>query len=98
MKKSSMVAKVMKKSWSWSSKEVGVPEDVREGHFAVVAVKGEERKRFIVKLECLSNPEFMILLEQAKEEYGFGQKGALVLPYQNSAINLLQVSSLTKLI
>lgn len=53
---------------------------VPEGHFAVVAVKGEERKRFIVKLECLRDPEFLRLLELAREEYGFAQKGALALP------------------
>lgn len=57
-----------------------VPEDVKEGHFAVFAVKGKETKRFVVKLESLNNPAFLRLLEQAKEEYGFQQKGALEVP------------------
>ncbi|KAK7285022.1 hypothetical protein RJT34_19778 [Clitoria ternatea] len=57
-----------------------VPEDVMEGHFAVLAIKGEETKRFIVKLEYLSDPMFMELLDQAREEYGFKQKGALAVP------------------
>lgn len=57
-----------------------VPEDVREGHFAVIAMQGEERKRFIVELEYLTDPAFLKLLEKAREEYGFGQKGALSVP------------------
>lgn len=57
-----------------------VPEDVKEGHFAVFAVKGTEKERFIVELGYLSCPAFLSLLEQAKEEYGFRQKGALAVP------------------
>ncbi|KAK6231642.1 hypothetical protein SCA6_001715 [Theobroma cacao] len=57
-----------------------VPKDVKEGHFAVIAVKGGKQKRFILELSYLRNPAFLTLLEQAKEEYGFRQKGVLVLP------------------
>ncbi|KAK9289582.1 hypothetical protein L1049_007738 [Liquidambar formosana] len=57
-----------------------VPDDVKEGHFAVFAVEGGEPKRFIVELCYLSNPSFLSLLEQAEEEYGFQQKGALAVP------------------
>ncbi|EXB55814.1 hypothetical protein L484_000894 [Morus notabilis] len=57
-----------------------VPDDVKEGHFAVSAVKGAEKKRFVVKLKYLTSPAFMRLLEQAEEEYGFEQTGALVVP------------------
>lgn len=57
-----------------------VPDDVKEGHFAVFAAEDGEQKRFIVELGCLSSPAFMSLLEQAEEEYGFQQKGALVVP------------------
>ncbi|KAJ7976923.1 Auxin-responsive family protein [Quillaja saponaria] len=65
-----------------SNEEVGevVPDDVREGHFAVFAVKGAEMKRFTVELHYLSNPAFLRLLEEAKEEYGFTQTGALAVP------------------
>ena len=59
---------------------MSVPDDVKEGHFAVVAVKGAEKKRFVVKLECLNSPTFLRLLEQAEEEYGFEQTGALAVP------------------
>ncbi|KAH7553549.1 hypothetical protein ACOSP7_029709 [Xanthoceras sorbifolium] len=57
-----------------------VPNDVKRGHFAVVAVKGGQPKRFIVEMDNLSNPAFLRLLEQAKEEYGFQQKGVLAVP------------------
>ncbi|XP_059428590.1 auxin-responsive protein SAUR71-like [Corylus avellana] len=57
-----------------------VPDDVSEGHFVVFAVKGEETKRFVVELDYLTNPAFLRLLETAKEEYGFRQKGALEIP------------------
>ncbi|KAM7254845.1 hypothetical protein ACFE04_020086 [Oxalis oulophora] len=59
-----------------------VPEDVKKGHFAVTAINGGEEKRFIVELWYLSNPEFTMLLEQAREEYGFWQKGVLCVPCQ----------------
>ncbi|KAF5737532.1 putative calmodulin binding protein [Tripterygium wilfordii] len=59
-----------------------IPEDVKEGHFAVVAVNGGEPKRFVVELGNLSNPQFLRLLEQAREEYGFCQTGVLALPCQ----------------
>lgn len=59
-----------------------VPEDVKEGHIAVVAMDGEQLKRFVVPLSCLSHPRFVQLLEQAAEEYGFDHRGALAIPCQ----------------
>ncbi|KAK7392458.1 hypothetical protein VNO78_20897 [Psophocarpus tetragonolobus] len=59
-----------------------VPDDVREGSFAVLATKGEETKRFIVGLHYLNDPAFLRLLNQAEEEFGFKQKGALAIPCQ----------------
>ena len=59
-----------------------VPHDVKKGHFAVTAVKGGKPKRFILELNCLSDPEFVTLLEQTKEEFGVQQKGVLVVPCQ----------------
>lgn len=57
-----------------------VPQDVKEGHFAVFAVNCEKPKRFIVELCYLNNPAFFRLLEKAEEEYGFQQMGALAVP------------------
>lgn len=63
-----------------------VPEDVKEGHFAVVAVDAEEPKRFVVPLSCLTNPTFLRLLEAAAEEYGFDREGALTVPCRPTEI------------
>ncbi|XVF07859.1 hypothetical protein REPUB_Repub06bG0176000 [Reevesia pubescens] len=57
-----------------------VPGDVKEGFFTVFAVKGKEMQRFVIELHQLTNPAFLSLLDQAREEYGFQQKGALSLP------------------
>ncbi|RDX67138.1 Auxin-responsive protein SAUR32, partial [Mucuna pruriens] len=59
-----------------------VPDDVREGYFAVLATKGGESKKFIVGLHYLNDPAFLGLLDQAQEEFGFRQKGALAIPCQ----------------
>lgn len=61
-----------------------VPEDVEEGHFAVVAVFDENSKRFVVSLSCLSHPMFLRLLELAEEEFGFRQEGPLAVPCRPS--------------
>ncbi|TKY52950.1 Auxin-responsive protein SAUR32 [Spatholobus suberectus] len=57
-----------------------VPNDVRKGYFAVLAIKDGETKRFVVELDYLNNPVFLGLLDQAREEYGFGQQGTVAVP------------------
>lgn len=57
-----------------------VPEDVKKGHFAVIAVDEDQPKRFVVPLSYLTHPTFLKLLEQAAEEYGFDHEGALMVP------------------
>lgn len=69
----------------WDSQS-NIPEDVKEGHFAVIAVDGEQLKRFVVPLNCLTHPRFVRLLEQAAEEYGFDQGGALAIPCRPSEL------------
>ncbi|KAK7277519.1 hypothetical protein RJT34_22533 [Clitoria ternatea] len=56
--------------------------EVREGCFAVLAIKGGETKRFIIGLDYLTDPAFLGLLDQAQEEFGFTHKGALAVPCQ----------------
>ncbi|CAJ1955893.1 unnamed protein product [Sphenostylis stenocarpa] len=63
-----------------------VPDDVKEGHFAVIAESGGEQKRFVLPLSCLSNPAFLKLLEQAEEEYGFDHEGAVTIPCMPSEL------------
>ncbi|KAL4297102.1 hypothetical protein GQ457_12G010680 [Hibiscus cannabinus] len=59
-----------------------VPGDVKEGFFAVSAGEGKETQRFVIELDHLTNPEFLCLLDQARDEYGSHQKGVLSLPCQ----------------
>ncbi|MCL7050320.1 hypothetical protein MKW94_021530 [Papaver nudicaule] len=61
-------------------KALELPADVKKGQFAVFATEGDEAKRFIVELDCLSNPAFLKLLEKAEQEFGFQQGGVLALP------------------
>jgi SAUR family protein len=51
-----------------------------KGYFAVLAKKGVETRRFVVGLDYLIDPTFLGLLDDAWEEYGFRQKGTLVVP------------------
>ncbi|XP_049406512.1 auxin-responsive protein SAUR71-like [Solanum stenotomum] len=58
-----------------------VPNDVKEGHFAVFSVNPEEeRQRFVVNLHWLNHPSFLKLLKKAEDEYGFKQQGVLEFP------------------
>ncbi|CAN8285591.1 unnamed protein product [Cochlearia groenlandica] len=68
-----------------------VPKDVKEGHFAVIAVDGcyEPTRRFVVPLMFLDHPMFKKLLERAEEEYGFGHEGALMVPCQPSHLQTI---------
>ncbi|XP_039141283.1 auxin-responsive protein SAUR32-like [Dioscorea cayenensis subsp. rotundata] len=45
-----------------------------------VGSSGEEKERFIVKVEYLNHPLFAGLLKEAEDEYGFEHKGAITIP------------------
>ncbi|KAG4982152.1 hypothetical protein JHK87_026901 [Glycine soja] len=70
------------KNFNESTTTSVVPDDVREGYFAVLGTKGGESKRFVVSLHYLNDPAFLGLLDQAQEEFGFRKKGALSIPCQ----------------
>ncbi|PPS11905.1 hypothetical protein GOBAR_AA08726 [Gossypium barbadense] len=59
-----------------------VPGDVKEGFFAVSAAKGKETQRFVIELDHLTNPEFLSLLDEAREVYGSHQTGVFSLSCQ----------------
>ncbi|XP_054791925.1 auxin-responsive protein SAUR32-like [Prosopis cineraria] len=69
-----------------------VPADVMDGQFAVLAIEGKEAKRFILELDYLADPEFLELLDRAREEYGFGQQGALSVPCRPQELEKIQES------
>ncbi|KAG6430503.1 hypothetical protein SASPL_108573 [Salvia splendens] len=63
--------------------EETVPHDVKEGQFAVVANKDEEKPtRFVLELSVLKHPPFLRLLQLAEDQFGFQHDGALKLPCQ----------------
>ncbi|XP_004506095.1 protein SMALL AUXIN UP-REGULATED RNA 12-like [Cicer arietinum] len=68
-----------------------VAEDVKKGHFAVIAEDEEEKKRFVVPLSCLTNPIFKKLLEQAAEKYGLNGDGVLTVPCRPNEFEMLLV-------
>ncbi|XAR59711.1 hypothetical protein NMG60_11015653 [Bertholletia excelsa] len=68
------------------SDSTNVPDDVKEGHFAVIAEDEDEFKRFVIPLSYLTHPSFLRLLEQAAEEYGFDHEGALTVPCRPSEL------------
>ncbi|XP_020214528.1 auxin-responsive protein SAUR32 [Cajanus cajan] len=72
-----------------SSSYYGDYEDVKEGHFVVIAEHGEGPKRFVVPLKFLNNSRFLRLLEEAAEEYGFDQRGALAIPCRPSELEMI---------
>ncbi|XP_057979186.1 auxin-responsive protein SAUR50-like [Malania oleifera] len=70
-----------------------LPEDVKQGHFAVIAVDNGKQKRFVVGLNYLSHPVFLRLLEHAAEEFGFDHQGALSIPCQWSELESILAHS-----
>ncbi|XVE68566.1 hypothetical protein DITRI_Ditri09bG0078400 [Diplodiscus trichospermus] len=72
--------------------------NVKGGHFAVFAIENEKTKRFIVPLSYLNHPAFLMLLEQATEEFGFVQKGAICIPCQWSEMERLLAGSARRLL
>ncbi|RZR96014.1 hypothetical protein BHM03_00024940 [Ensete ventricosum] len=65
-----------------SEEEEGVPEDVPGGHTVVYV--GERRRRFVVRVALLEHPLFRALLDQAREEFGFGDGGKLRIPCEEA--------------
>ncbi|GAA0174776.1 hypothetical protein Leryth_000724 [Lithospermum erythrorhizon] len=88
-RKFKIVVEKIHKSLLLATKKSGstsVANDVKEGHFAVIAEDEYDSKRLIVPLSCLAHPSFLILLEQAEEEYGFDHEGALTIPCRPSEL------------
>lgn len=69
------------KSKSWHSRSSNSREKIKvapNGYFSVYV--GEEKKRFVIKIEFANHPLFRMLLEDAEVEYGYKSEGPLLLP------------------
>ncbi|CAN8276658.1 unnamed protein product [Cochlearia groenlandica] len=78
-----MLKKILKRCSSLGKKqcydEEGLPLDVPKGHFPVYV--GQNRTRYILPVSFLSHPKFLILLQEAEEEFGFNHDmGGLTIP------------------
>lgn len=83
MSQKAMIKQIMKRCSSLGKKngyenEDGLPLDVPKGHFVVYV--GENRSRYIVPISILNRPEFLALLHQAEEEFGFDHDMGLTIP------------------
>lgn len=67
--------------------------DVKEGHFAVIAVYEDEKMRFVVPVAYLERALVVRLLEQAAEEFGFYYKGVVGIPCMPSSSALQKLLS-----
>ncbi|KAK8485798.1 hypothetical protein V6N11_036820 [Hibiscus sabdariffa] len=59
---------------------------LKKGHFSIIVLNNGEPKKFFVALRYLRYPPFIKLLDEAEQEYGFSQKGALVIPCEASEL------------
>lgn len=58
----------------------GEKKDIPKGCLTVLVGQGEEQQRFIVSIMDINHPLFVELLKEAEEEYGFEQKGPIMIP------------------
>lgn len=71
-------------------------DDVKKGHFAVVAVDGDGGlKRFMVPLYFLTHTSFLRLLDEAAEEYGFYHGGVLTVRCRPAELERILLSEET---
>ncbi|KAJ4774461.1 SAUR-like auxin-responsive protein family [Rhynchospora pubera] len=55
-----------------------------------VGLEEEEKERFVVPVEHFRHPLFMEMLEEAEKEFGFEQKGAIVIPCRVDRFNQVE--------
>ncbi|KAK9078183.1 hypothetical protein SSX86_002240 [Deinandra increscens subsp. villosa] len=70
---------ILRRSFS-NGRSTSTSMDIPKGYFAVY-VGEEEKKRFVVPVSLLSQPEFQELLHMAEEEFGYNHPmGGLTIP------------------
>ncbi|XP_020183453.1 indole-3-acetic acid-induced protein ARG7-like [Aegilops tauschii subsp. strangulata] len=79
MGKAGLITKALDRCWSTTARN----STPAEGCFSVYVDVG--RQRFVVRTECVNHPLFGVLLEEAKEMFGYAATGALELPCNSEA-------------
>ncbi|XP_074581721.1 auxin-induced protein 10A5-like [Curcuma longa] len=79
------INKFLKRTLSFSENPAAASGEaaVPKGYLAVSV--GEEMRRFVIPTEYLGHRAFAALLQEAEEEFGFGQEGVLRIPCEVAA-------------
>ncbi|KAL4578987.1 hypothetical protein LXL04_015122 [Taraxacum kok-saghyz] len=80
LSQTAVLKQIVKRCSSFGRKHQQNYEDVPKGHFVVYV--GENRSRYIIPISFLSHPDFLTLLHQAEEEFGFDHDMGLTIPCQ----------------
>ncbi|XP_010550458.1 PREDICTED: auxin-induced protein 15A [Tarenaya hassleriana] len=81
---------ILKRCSSFGKKTDGCHDDVPKGHFVVYV--GVSRSRHVVPISWLTHPMFLMLLQQAEEEFGFCQETGLTIPCDEDVFHSLVAS------
>ncbi|RDX57820.1 Auxin-responsive protein SAUR32, partial [Mucuna pruriens] len=57
-----------------------VIKDIPKGFLPIKVGQGEEQQKIVLPVMYLNHPLFSQLLKEAEEEYGFDQKGTIIIP------------------
>ncbi|XP_020574201.1 auxin-responsive protein SAUR64-like [Phalaenopsis equestris] len=79
------LGELLASKWRWLASKEGRRKRSK-GHFVFYAKGG---KRFLVPLKYLQHPIFRVLLEVAKEEFGYGSCGPLRVPCEEELMDHL---------
>ncbi|KAK4258538.1 hypothetical protein QN277_004980 [Acacia crassicarpa] len=72
--------KILRRSLSRGKEATSMSSKVPKGYFAVY-VGEEEKKRFVVPVSFLNEPQFQELLSMAEQEFGFDHPmGGITIP------------------
>ncbi|EEF33187.1 conserved hypothetical protein [Ricinus communis] len=63
-------------------KRLGCPSTAPRGYVPICVGVNDDTRRFMVHTQALSDAEFLELLCKSAEEYGFGNKGVLKIPFE----------------
>ncbi|KAM3276559.1 hypothetical protein ACQJBY_044774 [Aegilops geniculata] len=77
--KAGLITKALDRCWSTTARN----SKPAEGCFSVYV--SVDRQRFVARTECVNHPLFRVLLEEAKEMFGYAATGPLELPCNSEA-------------
>ncbi|KAJ0087810.1 hypothetical protein Patl1_32158 [Pistacia atlantica] len=64
-------------------------ETVKKRHFSVLVLSSSDPQKLSVALRYLAYPPFIKLPDAAEQEFGFNQKGVLIIPCEASKLKVI---------